>query len=215
MWLVPYIDFNSKLRMKVKNNFEKDFFKLMNNSVFWNTMENIRKHRDINLVMNEEAYLKRVMKLNFSSGIQFSSNLMGCKMGKIRVIMNKPRYLGQVILDLNKIIMYQFHYDYMLPKYGEHFKLCYMDTDSLVYNISTDDFYKDIANDIEARFNTSAYSCKCPLPIGVNKKVIGLMKDKLGGRIMIEFVALRPKLYACKMLSGSGIRSARGSRSAL
>ena len=115
-------------------------------------------------------------------------------MGKIRVIMNKPIYLGQVILDLCKIIMYEFNYDYdyMLPKYGECLKLYYMDTDLLVYNINTDDFYKDIANDVEARFNTSGYSCKCPFPIGVNKKVIGLMKDELGGRIMTEFVALRP-----------------------
>ena len=113
---------------KAKN----DFFKLMNNSVFGKTMENIGKHRDINLATNEEAYLKRVMKPNFRSRIQFSENLMGCEMEKISVITNKPIYLGQAILDLSKIIMYKFYYDYMLPKYSECQRLCYMNTDSFI-----------------------------------------------------------------------------------
>ena len=180
---------------------KKDFSKLMNNSVFGKTMENIRKHRNINLVMTEEKYLHTVMKPNFKSGVLFGENLMGCEMGKIKVVMNKPVYLGQVILDLSKIVMYEFHYDYMVLKYGlEKLKLCYMDTDSLVYDIKTEDFYEDIANDAEARFDTSGYSKTDfrPLPIGLNKKVIGLMKDELGGKIMTEFVALRPKLYSYK-----------------
>ena len=109
----PYIDFNTQLRTRTTNNFEKDFFKLMNNVVFGKTMENIRKHRNIKLVTNEEKYLKTVMKPKFKSGILFGENLMGCEMGKIKVKMNKPVYLGQVILDLSKIIMYEFHYDYM------------------------------------------------------------------------------------------------------
>ena len=100
-------------------------------------------------------------------------------MGNIRVLMNKPVYLGQAILDLSKIIMYEFHYNYILPKYGENLRLCYMDTDSFVYEINTNDYCKDIANKVEARFDTSGYSCCHPLPIGKNKKVIGLMKDEL------------------------------------
>ena len=92
--------------------------------------------------------------------------------------------------------MYEFHYDYMVPKYGENIKLCYMDTDSYVYDIKTEDFYKDIAKDVEARFDTSAYTNDRRLPIGKNKKVIGLMKDELGGGIMKEFVALRSKMYS-------------------
>ena len=103
-------------------------------------------------------------------------------MGKIKVVMNKPVYLGQVILDLSKIVMYEFNYDYMIPEYGlEKLKLCYMDMDSLVYDIETEDFYEDIANDVEARFNTSGYSKtdSRPLPIGLNKKVIGLMKKRI------------------------------------
>ena len=121
-------------------------------------MENIRKHRNIGLVTTEEKYLHTVMKPNFKSGVLFGENLMGCEMGKIKVVMNKPVYLSQAILDLSKIIMYEFHYNYMVPKYGpEKLKLCYMDTDSLVYDIKTEDFYEDIANDVEARFDTSGY----------------------------------------------------------
>ena len=100
--------------------------------------------------------------------------------------------------------MYEFHYDYMVPKYGlEKLKLCYMYTDSLVYDIKTEDFYADIADDFPARFDTSGYCPNRPLPVGLNKKVIGLMKDELGGKIMTEFVALRPKLYSYKKLDGS------------
>ena len=115
--------------------------------------------------------------------------------------MNKLVYLSQAILDLSKIVMYEFHYDYVVPKYClERLKLCYMDTDSLVYDIKTEDYYADIADDVEARFDTSGYSETDfrPLPISLNKNVIGLMKDELGGAIMTEFVALRPKLFPIK-----------------
>ena len=119
-------------------------------------------------------------------------------MGKIKVVMNKPVYLGQAILDLSKLIMYEFHYDYMLPKYGYNIKLCYMDTDSFVYDIEIKYFYKDIAEDVETRSDTSGY-CNRPLPIGKNKKVIGLMKDELGGEIMKEFISLKPKMYSYRV----------------
>ena len=197
-WMKEYIDFSTKLRTAAKNNFEKNFYKLMNNSVFGKMMENIRKHRNIKLVTNREAYLKVVMKPNFKSDVLFGENLMGCEMGKIKVVMNKPIYLGQAILDLSKIVMYECHYDYMKQKYPEGLTLCYLDTDSLIYDIETDDFYKDIAEDVKDRFNTSGYNPDRPLPVGLNKKVIGLMKDQLGGEIMTEFVTLRPKMYAHK-----------------
>ena len=161
-------------------------------------MEKIRKHRNIKLVTNREAYLKLVMKPNFKSGVRFGENLMGCEMGKIKIVMIKPVYLGQVILDLSKTVMYEFDYDYMAPKYGKKLDLCYMDTDALIYNIELEDFYKDIAEDVPARFDTSGYNPDRPLPVGLNKKVIGLMKDELGGEIMTEFVTLRPKMYASK-----------------
>ena len=182
----------------------------MNNSMFGKTMENIRKHRNIKLVNNEEEYLKNVMKPNFKSGTLLGPNLMGCEMGKVRVVMNKPVYLCQAILDLS-IIMYEFHYDYMIPKYGDKLKLCYMDTDSLIYSIKTEDFYSDISPDVESRFDTSGYPNygSRPLPAGKNKKVIGLMKDELGGEIMKEFVSLRPKMYSYRA-GNSGPKKCKG-----
>ena len=126
--------------------------------------------------------------------------------------MNKPVYLGQAISDLSKIVMYEFHYDYMEPKYGNNLKLCYMDTDPLVYHIKTEDFYEDIKEDVATRFDTSEYSKEDarPLLIGLNKKVIGVMKDELGGKIMTKFVALRSKLYAYRKLDGVEDKKCKG-----
>ena len=175
----------------------------MNDSVFGKTMENIKKHKDIKLVTNGELYLKNVMRPNFKSGICFSENLMGCEMGKTKVIISKPVYLGQAILDMSKLVMYEFHYDYMIPKYSKNLKLCCMDTDSLVCHIKTEDFYVDIAGDVKERSDTNGYdkADDRPLLMELNKKVIGLMKDELGGKIMTEFVALRAKLYAYRELN--------------
>ena len=147
-WMKPYIDFNTKFRTAATNDFEKDFFKLMNNSVFGITMENNRKHRNIKLVTNKDKYLRMVMKPDFKSGVLFGENLMGCEMGRTTVVMKKSVYLSQAILDLSKIVTYEFHYDYTKPKFKD-FQLCYMDTDSLVYHIKTEDFYADMANDVE------------------------------------------------------------------
>ena len=198
-WMKEYIDFNTKLRTAATSDFEKVFCELMNDAVFGKTMENIRKHRNIKLVTNQEAYLKAVMKPNFKSGVRFGPNLMGCEMGKIKVVMNKPVHLGQAILDLSKIVTYEFHYDYMKQKYNDDkLTLYYVDTDSLIYSIKTDNFCKDIANDVKDRFDMSGYNPDRRLPVRLNKKVIGLMKDELGGEIMTEFVTLRPKMYAYK-----------------
>ena len=187
---------NTKYRRDTKNEFEKGFFKFMNNSVFGKTMENIRNHKDRKLVTSDKKYLKYVMKPNFKDGHPFSKHLFAVEMGKREIIMNKPVYLGQKMLDLSKTLMYEFHYDYMRPKYGSKLKLCYMDTDSFVYEIETEDFYRYIANDVEKRLDTSGYSKdnNRRLPIGKNKKKIGLMKDELGGKIMTQFVALRAKM---------------------
>ena len=114
-------------------------------------------------------------------------------MKKTKVKMNKPVYLDLSILKISKTLMYKFWYDYIKPKYNNNVKLYYMDTDSCIMHIKTEDFYKDIANDVKKRFDISNYEVKRPLATGKNKKVIGLMKDELGGKIMTEFVALRPK----------------------
>ena len=156
------------------------------------------------------------MKPNLKSDVLFGENLMGCEMGRIKVIINKPIYLGQAILDLSKIVMYEFHYNYMKQGYNDNrIQLCYMDTGSLVSSIKTKDFYVDIADDVSTRFDTSGYIADRPLPIGLNKKVVGLMKDELGGAIMTEFIALRPKLYSYRVLEGWRTRSAKELRNAL
>ena len=197
-WLKPYIDMNTKLRKEAKNDFEKDFFKLMNNAVFGKTMENIRKHRDIKLVTSHKRRSILVSEPNYHTSKHMSEDLMIIEMKKVEVKMNKPIYLGQAILDISKTLMYEFWYDYIKPKYEDKARLCYMDTDSFVMHIKTEDFYKDIADDVERWFDTSNYDEKVerPLPIGKNKKVIGMFKDELGRKIMTEFCALRAKAYS-------------------
>ena len=150
-WLKPYIDMNTKLRKIVKNDFEKDFFKLMNNVVFGKTMENVRKHRDIKLVTTDKKRSKLVSEPNYHTINLISENLSIIEMRRTKVKMNKPIYLGLSILEISKLLMYKFWYDYMKPKYGDNVKLCYMDTDSFIMNIKTEDFYKDIANDVEKK----------------------------------------------------------------
>ena len=153
-----YIMLNTRLRKDAKNEFEKDFFKLMNNSVFGKTMENIRNHKDMKLVTSDKKYLKYVMKPNFKDGHPFSKHLFVMEIAKREITMNKPVHLGEVILDLSKMLMYEFHYDCMRPKYDSKVNLCYMDTDSFAYEIETKDFYRDIAKHVKKRFDTSGYS---------------------------------------------------------
>ena len=192
-WLKPHIDMNTELRKLARNDFEKDLFKLMNNSLFGKTMENIRKHRDIKLVTTDKKRSKLVSEPNYHTINLISEDLSIIEMKKTKVKMNKPIYLGLSILEISKILMYEFWYDYMKPKYNDNVRLSYMDTDSFVMHIKTNDFYKDIASDVENRFDTSNYEVNRPLPTENNKKVIGLIKDKLGGKIITEFVTLRPK----------------------
>ena len=155
--LKQYIDMNTELRKVASNDFEKDFYKLMNNAVFGKTMENVRKHRDIKLVTTDKKRSKLVSEPNYHTMSYISQDLSIIEMNKTRVKMNKPIYLGLSILDISKMSMYEFCYGYMKPKYGNDVKLCYMDTDSFVMNIKTEDFYKDINNDVEKRFDTSNY----------------------------------------------------------
>ena len=195
-WLKRSAETNTELRKVAKNDFAKDFFKLMNNSVFGKTMENIRKHRDIKLVTTNKKRSKLVSEPNYHTIYYISEDLSIIEMNKTKVKMNKPIYLGLSILDISKTLMYEFWYEYMKPKYGNDVKLCYIDKDSFIMSIKTNDFYKDIANDVDKRFDTSNCEVNRPLPMGKNKKIIGLMKDKLGGKITTEFVTLRPKTYS-------------------
>ena len=211
-WMKPYIEKNTNLRAKAKNNFEKDFYKLMNNSVFGKTMENIRNRVDVKLVNTEEKLKKLVAKPNYKNRKIFNENLVSVHMKKTSLTMNKPVYLGMCILDLSKTIMYDFHYNYIKPKYGEKAKLLFTDTDSLMYEIETEDFYKDISGDVKDRFDTSDYPENHPsgIPTGINKKVLGMMKDEAGGKTIKEFVGLRAKLYSFVMDDGGEIKKCKG-----
>ena len=168
----------------------------MNNSVFGNTMENVRKRRGIELVTTDKRRNQLVSGPNYHTEKRFLENLFATEMKKIKVKMNKPVYLSLSILEISKTLMYKFWYDYIKSKYQDNTKLCYMNTDSFIINIKTEDFYEDIANGVEKRFDTSNYEVSRPLPAGKDKNVTGLRKDKLGGKIMTEFVALSSKTYS-------------------
>ena len=197
---------NTELRKQAKNDFEKQ----MNNDVFGKIMENVKKHRDIKLVTTDKRRNQLVSEPNYHATKWFSENLLAIEMRKTEVKMNKPVYLSLSILDISKIVMYEFWYDYIKPKYGDNMKLCYTDTDS--FNIKTEDFYEDIADDVKKRFDTSNYEIDRPLPTGKNEKVIGLMKDELGGKIMTEFIALRSKIHAYLMDDNSEVKKAKGAK---
>ena len=187
---------NTELRKEAKNDFEKDFYKLINNAVFAKTLKNVRKHRDVKFVTTDKRRNQLVSEPNYNTTKWFSKNLLATEMKKRKVKMSKSVYLGLPILEISKTLMYEFWYDYIKPKYGDNVKLCFMDTDSFIMHIKTENFYKNIADDVEKRFHISNYEINRPLSIGKNKKVTGLMKDELGGEIMTEFVALRPKTYS-------------------
>ena len=216
-WLKPYIDLNTNLRAKATNDFEKDFFKLMNNSVFGKTMENIRNRVDIRLVTRESQAKKLTCKPNYQHHTIFSKNLAAVHMKKVSLKFNKPVYLGMSILDLSKTLMYDFHYNYIKPKYGERAKLLFTDTDSLAYEIETEDFYRDISIDVKEKFDTSNYPKNHPSGIltGVNKKVIGMFKDEAAGKQIAEFVGLRAKLYSYRVEESYEEKKCKGVKKAV
>ena len=216
-FLKPYIDKNTSLRALAKNNFEKDFFKLMNNSVFGKTMENIRNRVNVKLVDAGEQFKKLAAKPNYNSRKIFNENLVSVHMKKTSLTMNKPVYLGMSILDLSKTVMYDFHYKYIKPKYGNKAKLLFTDTDSFLYEIQTEDFYKDISGDVKDRFDTSDYPENHPsgIPTGINKKVLGMFKDEAAGKVIKEFVGLRAKLYSYKMDEGKENKRCKGIKKAV
>ena len=211
-WPKPYIDMNIKLRKEAKNDFEKDFFKLTINAVFRKPLENVRKHRDIKLVTTDERRNQLVSEPNYHAIERLSENLVAIEMRKAKVKMNKLIYLGMAILDISKILMHGFWHGYIKPKYGDRIKLCYMDTDSFILFIKTENFYEDIADDVQKRFDTSNYRVDRSLPTKKNKKAIGLMKDELGEKTITEFIALRPKTYAYQIDDDEEVKKAKGTR---
>ena len=211
-WMEPYIRKNTELRKTATNSFEKDFFKLMNNSVFGKTIENIRKRQNVHLVDNRKKAIKLSSRPNFDRCTIFDENLIAIHMKKTEVYFNKPVYVGQAILDLSKTLMFDFHYNYIKNKYGKKAQLLFTDTDSLMYEIKTKDFYKDIYIDVKNKFDTSDYPSDHPSGIitGANKKVIGMFKDEVAGKQITHFVGLRPKLYSFKIEEESEVRKCKG-----
>ena len=175
-------------------------------------MENIRNRVDIKLMNNEKQAQKLSAKPNFNHCNISSEDLVAIHMKKTKLVFNKPVYLGMCILDLSKTLMYDCHYNYIQKKYGDEVKLLLTDTDSPLYEIQTEDFYKDIRADVKHRFDTSNYPPDLPsgIPFGFNKKVLGMFKDEVAGKVTDEFVGLRAKLYSDKMLDGEESKKCKG-----
>ena len=194
---------NTCIRKNAKSYFEKDFFKLMDNAVFGKTMGNFRKHRDIKLVATKGKRNYLVSEPNYHTTKFFTEHLSATEMKKKEILMNKPVNLVLSILELSNILFYKFWYNYVKRKCVERVKLFYVNTDSFSVYIKTEDVYKDITE-----FYTSSYELECnsidrSLPKGKIKKLIGLMKNELGLKIMTKLVGLRPKIYSYLIDDGS------------
>ena len=173
-------------------------------------MENIRNRVDVRLVNERKKAEKLSSKPNFRHCTIFDENLIAIHMKRTKLTFNKPVYCGMAILDISKSLMYDFHYGYILPKYGKNQKLLFTDTDSLCYEIETEDFYEDISGDVEKGFDTSNFPKDHPSGIqGKNKKIPGMMKDEAGEKIIEEF-GLRAKLYSYKMFEGKEEKKCKG-----
>lgn len=202
-WLKPYIDLNTQLRAQANNDFEKDFYKLLNNAIYGKTMENLRLRTDIRLVNKWDGRTggrHLIAQPFFKKCKIFDSDLVSVEMNRTKILMNKPIAVGMCILDISKTLMYKFLYDYLKPKYGKNVEVVYTDTDSFVLQIKTKDVYADIRNEPDLNeFDTWDY--KEGNIYGIkrhNNKVIGKFKDELKGEIATEFVGLRSKCYALR-----------------
>lgn len=216
-WLQKYIDLNTHHRKQATSVFEKNFFKLMNNSIYGKTMENVEKRTDVKIVTHWENIGKRqgaralLAKPNVHSTSTFSENMIAIQLKRVKIVYNKPLYLGFVVLELSKLLMYDFHYEYMKKKFNENVLLNYMDTDSFIYTIKTNDFYSDIYYDLNKYFDTSDYGASNVHNFpSVNIKKIGMFKDENGGKKMLEFIGLRAKMYSFIIDDGTSIQKAKG-----
>ena len=200
-WLEPYIAFNTNKRKNAKSTFEKSFFKLLNNAVFGKMIENLRKRRNIELCNKPVRAEKIVASPLYTDYKIFDENLAAVERVKGSILMNRPVYVGFTILELAKLLMYQFHYNHIKETYKDKAQLLFTDTDSLTYHITTPNIYEDMKKD-QHLFDTSDYPQDHPLFSIVNKKVIGKFKDELNGRYIFEFVGLKAKMYSIKSEDG-------------
>ena len=214
-FMKPFIEWNTKLRTAARNDFEKELFKLASNSVYGKTMENVRNRINMKLVNDRKKKAKYVKKVNFKHATKFGEKIAAVHMKKTKVILNKPIFVGAAILDLSKIHMFEFHYGYVKKKW-EKVKVLYSDTDSLILEIETDDFFADTGEDVKKWFDTSKYpkdhfAAKNGFPVGKNKKILGMFKDEAEGKIIREFVGLRPKCYSV-LMDEKEIKKAKGTK---
>ena len=211
-WLKQYINFNTQKRTDAKNAFEKDFFKVMNNSVFGKTMENLWKTDDVRLVTDENKLLKMVAKPTYVSSKIFNENLVVVHKIKETLTLNRPSYVGFCILDLSKTLMCDVHYNYIKNKYANRAKLLFTETDSLCYEIETNDVYQDFFND-KNKFDNSGYPENSPFYNKTNKKVIynvGKFKDEASGIRVSQFIGLRSKMYSYIKDNDQNNKTAKG-----
>ena len=208
-WLKQYIYFDTEKRKNAKNSFEKDFFKLMNNSVFGKTMENLRKRVDVRLMTDEKKLDKLTSKPTYVSSKIFNENLMAVHKVKETLILNRPAYVAMCILDLSKTLMYYFHYNYIKKKYGNRARLLFTDTDSLTYEIEAEEVYKDFWNDKDM-FDNSDYPENSPYHCNANKKVIGKFNDEACGVPIVEFVGFKSEMYSYIKDNETGGRTVKG-----
>ena len=194
-WLKEYIDYNTECRKNSKSVFEKDFYKLMNNSVFGKTQENLRNRVNVEVITRRHIALKRIAKPTFIRSQLIRDDLVIIQCTKTTLKLNKPIYVGFSVLDLSKLLMYRFHYDKMIPKYGNNIDLCFTDTDSLLYEVRTKNIYEDMYEE-KNLYDFSDYPFQHKCFNTDNKKKIGKFKDELSSIVMEEFVGLRPKCYS-------------------
>ena len=193
-WLKKFVILNTEKSMCAVNRFEKDFFKLMVNSVYGKTMENLRKRVSVKLVNNEKDYVKYVSRPTFVSQKILDKNLVAIHKAKPVLLLNKPIYVGFCVLDLSKLLMYDWHYNYFVKKYDR--SLCFTDTDSLVYEImGVDDAYEKVYENKDL-FDFCDDSKESKFYDNNNKKLIGKMKDEMSGKVISEFFGLKSKMYS-------------------
>ena len=204
-WLKTYIDFNTQHRTRATTSFEKDFFKLMNNAVFGKTMENLRNRMNLEMVTDSRKARKLAAQPEFYSFTEFDEDLFAVQRNRRTLTLCRPVQVGMSILSISKVLMYKFHYNIMLDKYGDRALLLFTDTDSLTYQVTTPTLEQDLRS-LRQHFDFSDYPTTHPLHDITNKKKIGLFKDELNGSHGLEFVGLRPKMYS--LLGESGVKFA-------
>ena len=187
----------------------------MNNAVFGKTVEDVRKHRNIKLLTRERRRKYLVSDPNYYTTKIFAENLLAIEMKKAKIIMNNPVYLCLSILDISKTVMYEFLYGYIKPKYSDKLMLRYMGRDNFGVYIKTDNIYKNIAENVASRFDTSDYEADRPLPMEKNERFIGLMKDELGGQIIKKVVGLRWKTYSYLKDNNDKCKKAKGTKNCI